>query len=112
MRSMIRHALLASAALTLLAGCAQLSVQTDYNWPTAAAAAAHQLGEVRVYDAQGRLDADNTLQKDRIGRVLYHGICRARCQPVASGRCAGECGSRTARSQPDHRPTPARQRGH
>ena len=31
MRSMIRHALLASAALTLLAGCAQLSVQTDYN---------------------------------------------------------------------------------
>ena len=31
MRSMIRHVLLASAALTLLAGCAQLSVQTDYN---------------------------------------------------------------------------------
>ena len=83
MRSMIRHALLASAALTLLAGCAQLSVQTDYNPARPLPPLrTYQLGEVRVYDAQGRLDADNTLQKTA-SAVCWHGICRARCQPLS-----------------------------
>ena len=84
MRSMIRHALLASAALTLLAGCAQLSVQTDYNpAKPLPPLRTYQLGEVRVYDAQGRLDADNTLQKDRIGRVLATAFAERGVSPLS-----------------------------
>ena len=85
MRSMIRHVLLASVALTLLAGCAQLSVQTDYNpAKPLPPLRTYQLGEVRVYDAQGRLDADNTLQKDRIARVLATAFAERGVSPLPS----------------------------
>ena len=43
----------------------------------------YQLGDVRVYDAQGRLDADNTLQKDRIARALDTALAERGISPLA-----------------------------
>lgn len=79
----IRHILLAAAA-AILTGCAHLAVHTDYN-PAKPLPPLHtyQLGEVRVYDAQGRLDADNTLQKDRIARALDTALAERGISPLA-----------------------------
>ena len=79
----IRHILLAAAA-AILTGCAQLAVHTDYN-PAKPLPPLHtyQLGEVRVYDAHGRLDADNTLQKDRIARALATALAERGVSPLA-----------------------------
>ena len=83
MNSRIRHTLLATAA-AILTGCAQLAVHTDYN-PAKPLPPLHtyQLGEVRVYDAQGRLDADNTLQKDRIVHALTTVLAERGVSPLA-----------------------------
>lgn len=83
MTTLIHRTLLATASAALLAGCAQLSVQTDYNQARPLPPLhTYQLGEVRVYDAQGRLDSDNTLQKDRIARVLTLALAERGVSPL------------------------------